>query len=241
MRITDSTTSGVRSGTRRRFGMPALLTSTSMPPRSSSTCAANASMPSRSARSTVQLRDVGWRARGRARAPRRAGRPGGRRCRRSRPASANPSASAAPMPDDPPVTSTFLPFERVTHRSRQPGAVPDVGVSLRVPSPALCRSRRHRPRPLGPRLVLARPAGSRSSPAPRPASARRSRWRSRRFGADVAICDRDERTPRRDRGRDRGRGAPGGRRRARRARRRDAVDAFVDVVRDASSAGSTCS
>ena len=124
--------------------------------------------PSRSTRSIVHARDSGACARHRAStssswSARRAQMP------TVAPRRANPSASAAPMPADAPVTNTCLPFRSYV-----------TGVTL-----ASARRCRSRPTP------CCSPAASRSSPAPRRASAPRSRPRSPRFGADVAICDRD--------------------------------------------------
>ena len=57
--MTLSTSSAVMVVVRRRFGTPALFTSTSMPPSSAAAVAANASSPSRSARSTTHIREAG--------------------------------------------------------------------------------------------------------------------------------------------------------------------------------------
>jgi hypothetical protein len=106
--MTASTTSGVSSVTDLRFGMPALLTSTSTPPSSSSARRANDSIPSRSDKSTVHDRDSGECLRRRSSTSRSLS---SRRAQMPTvaPRSANPSASAAPIPDDAPVTNTFLP------------------------------------------------------------------------------------------------------------------------------------
>ena len=111
MRIVDSTISGVSSNTRLRFGMPALFTSTSMPPSSSDARARERGEP-------VEVGEVdGPRARLRRVDPApfehlvRAGRRGRAQMPTVAPRFANPSASAAPMPADAPVTNTCLPLK----------------------------------------------------------------------------------------------------------------------------------
>src|SRR6478609_7779055 len=92
--------------------MPALLTSTSIPPSSPSAHAANTPSPSRSARSTAHARDSGADAWQRSRTP------ASRSARRAQiptvaPAFANATAAAAPIPDDAPVTRTREPASSI--------------------------------------------------------------------------------------------------------------------------------
>src|SRR2546426_1084043 len=106
--MTASISSILSAVTWRRFGMPALLTRTSMPPSSSSARRPKSATPSSSLRSTAQLRLSGacsWQlARTSAsRSARRAQMP------TVAPARANPTARSAPMPDDAPVTRTLQP------------------------------------------------------------------------------------------------------------------------------------
>src|SRR5688500_857311 len=105
--MTSSTSSGVIARTRLRLGTPALLTSTSVPPRSVSMRAARSASASSSPRSATHMRDSGEALRhcsrtSLSRSSRRAHRP------TVAPASANASAVAAPMPDEAPVTMTFM-------------------------------------------------------------------------------------------------------------------------------------
>ena len=125
------------------------------------------------------------------RAPRRAARRAGRRCRRSRPRSASIGASAAPMPDDAPVTRIFAPSSftrlllratraRPTRRCPSTSSTPPRARARRTPRRAprarLCRparparrARRGGRRAGGRRRPRARARGRRAGPAP-PAS-----------------------------------------------------------------------
>ena len=93
----------------RRLGMPALLTSRSTPPKASSTSTASLSTASRSARLVTHMRLSGEcfmqrSTTSESSSARRAQMP------TTAPRSASASASPAPMPDDPPVTSVRHPF-----------------------------------------------------------------------------------------------------------------------------------
>ena len=107
-RITVSTSSLVRRGTGMRFGMAALFTRQSRPPNASHASWATRSAASRSPRSTAQSRDSGaccWHAASTVsrRSLRRATMP------TVAPFSASIGASAAPIPDDAPVTRMLAP------------------------------------------------------------------------------------------------------------------------------------
>ena len=88
------------------------------------------------------------------------------------PAAANPSASAAPMPADAPVTSTCLPLQSRTLTTR-------VTASLRAAMPT--HARRPCCSPAGVAVVTGAAQGIGAAIATAFA----------RFGADVAVCDRD--------------------------------------------------
>ena len=103
-----STSDHSTSGRRVVRTSPALLIKMSTPPSSSSTWAAKASMPSRSARSIVHARESGEDTR------QSASTPSSRSRRRAQipttaPAPASSRAMAAPIPDEAPVTSTRFP------------------------------------------------------------------------------------------------------------------------------------
>ena len=114
-----ATSAGVRSVTRVRFGIAALFTSTSSPPNASHASSATCSARSRSPRSAAHIRESG-------RVPRhRSSTSSSRSARRATmptvaPRSARIGASAAPMPDDAPVTRIFEPsiFMRPRSASR---------------------------------------------------------------------------------------------------------------------------
>lgn len=107
-RIAASTPAGSSAVTARRFGIAALLTSTSMPPSASQAWDASSSTTAVSARSATHIADPGEPRRQSAstaasRSRRRATSP------TVAPSAANRRASAAPTPDDAPVISTRLP------------------------------------------------------------------------------------------------------------------------------------
>ncbi len=92
----------------RRLGMPALLTRRSIPPKASSTSTASLSTASGSARLVTHIRLSGEcfmqrSSTSESSSARRAQMP------TTAPRSARASASPAPMPDDPPVTSVRHP------------------------------------------------------------------------------------------------------------------------------------
>src|ERR1700726_3770375 len=104
-RMTASTSAAISSVTGRRFGIAALLTSTSIPPRASHASSANWPSPDVSARSATHIAEAGD-------VLRQAARTSARRSRRRAtsptiaPCAASWRARAAPTPDEAPVMST---------------------------------------------------------------------------------------------------------------------------------------